>query len=527
MAKVHGKGLGGYNSEVQGAGQDVLDTVLGKNRYRADAPKQVDEQIGYRMDRRRSAFESYGNPQQEVANAVTDRALGRGGPSVAELQMKRGLGIAQGNAASRAAAGRGIGRGAAQRMGMRAGSDLASQANEQTGMLRAQEQIAAQQLAGQQWRDLRQQELLALGYDLEEAKALIAAETAAQQTNANITNANAANAQGPVAMIGGAIGGAFASSDVRAKEVESYGLPNYDVGGGRGMPSDFTGKEVGQYGLPPYEPPIPQYRGGPTMADTPYLKVEAAPPMDPAIEKQQERLSAFDIGQRAAGSTGNVAQSAKTGFDIGSMLSDEKAKELIQENSLLRDIAGVVAGGAVAGGASRPKGPAAPRYGTPPPPPSSPGYGPPGMLSDFTAKELDDMARQATAFGGPSATSEASDRLAPVQPVGYKYKPEDSADMANEEVRRVESKYGDIPKDDERDIAARTYADKRAPRKGIIAQDLQRSPSMRRSVVQQDNMLAVDRDRALSTALGEMAGLAQEVRNLKRVVYPQTRQPNF
>lgn len=511
---------------------DIWGAVSGRSDYRADAPKGVRKDIGQRMDRRRSAFEGYGNPQQEIANAVTDRALGRGGPSVAELQMKRGLGTAQQGAASRAAAGRGLGRGAAQRMSMSSQAGLASQANEQAGMLRAQEQIGAQQLAGNQWRDLRQQELLALGYDLEEAKALIDAEMKAQGLITGTSEANAKNAQGPSTMLAAAAGGALAASDVRAKEVESYGLPDYGVSGSKGMPSDFTGKEIqpGQFGAAPYEPPIPQYRGGPMMGDTPYLKVEEGPKFDAGLEKQAERLNAFDIGQQAAG--GDTAQSAKTGFDIGraigGMLSDEKAKELVEENSILRDIAGVVAGG-VAGGAAgavtRPKGPAAPRYGTPPPPPSSPGYGP--MLSDFSAKELDDMARSATAFGGPSETMQASDRLAPVQPVGYRYKPEDSARMANDEVKRIESLYGNIPEDDEEDVAAQTYADKRAPRRGIIAQDLERSPSMRSSVVKQDNRLAVDRDRALSTALGEMAGLAQEVRQLKRAVYPTPRQPNF
>lgn len=134
-------------------------------------------------------------------------------------------------------------------------------------------------------------------------------------------------------------------------------------------------------------------------------------------------------------------------------------------------------------GASR--SPMTPGYGPPMRAPAmAPGYGfpRPGMVSDFGEKEM--------------SADESRDALAPIDAVNYRYRPEAAARMAAET--------GETPEEQ-----AMVYADKRAPRDGIIAQQLQQSPAFRPSVMQTPAGLAVDRDRALSTNLAATAGQAK------------------
>jgi hypothetical protein len=134
-----------------------------------------------------------GNTQQgQLAGAVMDRAMGRGGPSVAELQMQRGLGQAQNAAASQAASMRGVNPALAARMGAQAQTQLANQNVENTGMLRANEQIAAQNTANtvlgtQRGQNLQQQQLgqgLA-GMGTQTQFGALAGEGDIEKTNAN------------------------------------------------------------------------------------------------------------------------------------------------------------------------------------------------------------------------------------------------------------------------------------------------------------------------------------------------------
>lgn len=120
------------------------------------------------------------------------------------------------------------------------------------------------------------------------------------------------------------------------------------------------------------------------------------------------------------------------------------------------------------------------------------------MQSDFRAKEM--------------TADESRAALAPVQPVNYRYNPEASARMAMET--------GETPSQ-----RAMVFADKRTPRDGIIAQDLQKSPAFAPSVMNTPAGLAVERDRALSTNLAATAGQAKvneeqdsEIADLKRMV---------
>jgi hypothetical protein len=110
------------------------------------------------------------------------------------------------------------------------------------------------------------------------------------------------------------------------------------------------------------------------------------------------------------------------------------------------------------------------------------------MLSDFAAKDVAESRRD----------------LAPVRDVTYTYKPDHSARMAAE--------LSDDPQEQ-----AFAFADKRTPRRGIIAQDLERSPAFDDSVVETPAGKAVLKDRALSEALGQMAGLDKRLRLVERM----------
>lgn len=141
------------------------------------------------------------------------------------------------------------------------------------------------------------------------------------------------------------------------------------------------------------------------------------------------------------------------------MTSDKRAKQVAFQEGLR---------------AGMQRSPMAPGYTHVPPP----GYGG-AMTSDFQQKE----------------------ELDPVRPTLYRYKPESSYRQALEAAQRT---------------FATTYEDKRAPREGIVAQDLQRSPAFAPSVVEKDDgQLAIDRDRALSAALFELGGLHRRVKTLE------------
>jgi hypothetical protein len=94
--------------------------------------------------------------QQALADILRARAEGRGGPSLAELQLQQTL--EQNRAAQAgalAAAGRGMNPALAQRLLLQQGATLGQQAAGQGAILRAQEQLAAQAALGQQLGQMR------------------------------------------------------------------------------------------------------------------------------------------------------------------------------------------------------------------------------------------------------------------------------------------------------------------------------------------------------------------------------------
>lgn len=88
------------------------------------------------------------NKNIEVMGAVQDRAMGRGGPSVAELQMKQGQDRAIAQQAALAASGGQMDYAQARRQAMLGAADIGQKTASDTAVLRANEQIAAQQTFG-------------------------------------------------------------------------------------------------------------------------------------------------------------------------------------------------------------------------------------------------------------------------------------------------------------------------------------------------------------------------------------------
>lgn len=136
----------------------------------------------------RSFSQQARDSQSNLGQALMDRALGRGGPSVAELQMQRGIGQAQQAAARQAASARGVNRGLASYGAINAGANLAAQGVQDAAALRAGETIAAQNAAGRVFADQRMQDLTSRGMSIQQAQAIMDAENRAREANMNATN---------------------------------------------------------------------------------------------------------------------------------------------------------------------------------------------------------------------------------------------------------------------------------------------------------------------------------------------------
>lgn len=115
-------------------------------------------------------------------------------------------------------------------------------------------------------------------------------------------------------------------------------------------------------------------------------------------------------------------------------------------------------------------------------------------------------------FRAPMSPEQAHQALAPIDPVEYRYRKEAAARMAMEQGAAS----GEAPM---------VYADKRAPRPGIIAQQLEQSPAFAPAVVNTPAGKAVVQDRATSVNLAATAGLEKrqtamedEVARLKRLL---------
>lgn len=103
--------------------------------------------------------------EQTLTDALMAQAQGTGGPSAAQLQMQAGVDQASNQAMGVAAAQRGMSPALAARQAQQAGAQMSQQANQQAGILRAQEQLNAQQAAGSMLASQRNARMQAAGID--------------------------------------------------------------------------------------------------------------------------------------------------------------------------------------------------------------------------------------------------------------------------------------------------------------------------------------------------------------------------
>lgn len=385
----------------------IGEKFIGENPYNPEAGQINANQA----NAERFYGQQIGKQQGEFSNYLRNAVAGQG-PTVAGQQMAAGRAQAIQAARSQAASARGGNVALANRMGATGQAQAVQNANRDAAMLRAQEQISREQLLMQQQQNQRMAELQARGLSIDQAKAQLAAETAAMQARTQISEGEANRGQGPAAAAMGAVAGLLAS-DIRAKE---------DI-----QPA---------YGA--------QLREALSVQPPPQQAAPAAPPV-------QSQPVSFQQPQQAQGG----GSSGALGGLIGSFLSDRRAKMAEREVQSLRE------------------------------------------ELDTIHKTLPEMIRG----GAPSAEQSRQD-LDAVQPYTYRYKPEAAAAMGTDT----------------------------APRAGVMAQDLQKSPAYQASVVNTPQGLALDKERLLSANTAELGGLDKRLKDIEdqlkgKATYPTPRQP--
>lgn len=148
-----------YVGDVQAPGQVDVERISAPTR----APVALRPAERAQVERAQAAeavdTSGLGQQQRGLIAALQDQLAGRGGPSFAELQLKRGMERAANEQFALASAARGANRGAAFRQAARGAGNVMADANLQAAMLRAQETMQARgQLAGV-LDSTRQQEL--------------------------------------------------------------------------------------------------------------------------------------------------------------------------------------------------------------------------------------------------------------------------------------------------------------------------------------------------------------------------------
>jgi len=202
-------------------------SIMGRADYKPPE-RTLDDRMSL-QDRQRDQL--YGAKQEKQALTLERRALGVGGPSVAELQGQRGLGqvLAQQQAAANSA--RGANRAMMLRNAQLGGVQAQAQTSMDSAILRAQEQQQAEQTLAQQMAAMRQQQQGMRGQDLMSAQSNLAAGLSRDQMMTALAQGNAERGQkgaGTYMSAGSAlIGGLMGLSDMRAKEsvlpIQDYG----------------------------------------------------------------------------------------------------------------------------------------------------------------------------------------------------------------------------------------------------------------------------------------------------------------
>lgn len=181
------------------------------------------------------------NPQEsDLTNALIQRSQGNA-PSVAEMQMQQGLNQAQQQAMGTAAAQRGINPALAAHLAQQQQAGISQNAVQQTGMMRAQEQMANDQLLQQGLQSQRQGRQALQGLQVQNNLGTQGLQNQAYDAQAD-RGAGFFNSIGSMASMGG-----------QSKAAHGGVIPGYAMGGeiaqDPGMLNTFAtaiGQQVGQ-----------------------------------------------------------------------------------------------------------------------------------------------------------------------------------------------------------------------------------------------------------------------------------------
>lgn len=466
--------------------------------FKFPKPPREDEELARELAAR--------GEQTKLNAAITDRAMGRGGPSVAELQQRAGVQQASSAAMGLAASARGSNRALAQRGAQSAQANIAADAASKGAMLRAQEQIAAQGLASQNWQAQRMADLQARGLSSQQAAAELQAEVARMQARTTAESQEAERGQKAAGGILTAVGGLI--SDMRAKEnvspigstygeqlAQSVSAMPVQAGPPQGMgyrdpyaldASMMPGQpQTNPYGPNPYQQPQPQQQQGGGGMDLGAALQGAGGILSDRRAKERAFREGAAVGYAGAASS------------LFSPLAVPAAASMAEQ--LAKAVPGQPMRKARISSRSPEPAPApAPVAAIPPP-----GYAPAAMIpppgysipSDRRVKDenerlkddLDAMGRALTAqISGQPPTARFDDvadstrrSLAPVNPYEFSYKPE----------------------------AAARYGEDTAPRTGVMAQELLKSPAYA-PVVERgpDGMLTLDPNKLNAANTAMIAG---------------------
>ena len=516
--------------------------VMGANSFRPSAP-QLDQS---------AANNNYllalaGRSNQGGLMGRLDQTMNGQGPTVAGLQQQQGMAIAAQAAMRQAANARGVGRGMAQMNAAYSRQRGQEEANRDASLLRAQEQLNARQLYGTTAMQQRQGDTQQRQLDLSAAQANQQSIMNQQQLMADITSGNAARKQKGTGAILNAAGGLVKGlSDVGAKQ---------DIvpimGSGPNAPTDR----------------YPDASFSSALRDSQKFSTQTMNPQ--ASEPQLLRMNdsalagygAQQAGYQRAGMKDEPLDTGGEGPTGGGMMgaigggmesygqalmSDERSKEKIRQLEMELD-------------GQQPRqldwnnpyaGPGEPvEEGT-----LDLGNRPvirnrDGSISTVRSISIGEDGREILLptvrtglpramtnheavdwyhrtgehlgkFNSPEdATVRAKqihrdqadrsrENLAPVQGYSFTYKPEVASMMAEQMAQKA-------PPQAQDEVRGEVYADARAPREGVMAQDLQRSPGGKRVVDETPMGLVLDQRRALGFAMANQAGLDKRLRNIE------------
>lgn len=407
------------------------------------------------FETQRTAQAGVGGEQAAFNQELIAAARGQG-PSAAQAQLKAGRDAAVAAAASRAAGATGANIALANRAATVAQNQAVQSTGREAAILRATEQQNAMQLASNALNERRLAELQNQGMSLDMAKAQLQAETQALGYQTQIAEGTAERRQGGIGTLFGAVGGALGSlSDIRAKEQ---------------IEADNFGAAL-RTATAPAAPTAPAVQPAPATA------VDTSKPLE------------FDESNNLQK---GMAQGAGIGGMLGGILSDARSKEYIRKLETLAGHSGYTPDDLDSLKKLKTKEPgdaeleaimqSAVRANSPVP-------------GSMTVPKMFTEGRSVAAYPDLKPPDiEALDRAAsrqnldPVNRYKFQYKPEVAASMGTDT----------------------------APRVGVMAQDLLKSPSYQEAVIQRpDGMLALDRDRMLSANAAEIGGIDKRLKRLE------------